>query len=79
MPTDPAQGFPRTPDQRTADRLAAIERELGELRRAAVVQVGAGAPSVPAANLRNGTPYIDQTANRLYYVVNGAWRYVALT
>ena len=80
MSIDPAQGFATNDRARGAERFAELERRLARLESSnPVVQSGAGAPTAAAATLRTGTPYIDVTNNRLYYVVAGAWRYVALT
>lgn len=80
MPIDPAQGIPTTPERRTAERLAELERDVRRLGSAnPTVQSGQGPPTIAAAGLRTGTSYIDETNNRIYYVVAGNWRYAALT
>lgn len=84
MALNPAQPLAMTPEARVADRLAALERELAEVRRAgAPVSVGDGAPGSDPNTLREGTRYIDRTNRRLYFVVGvapaSAWRYTALT
>lgn len=83
MPVDPAAPFPVGDDanaRRTAERLAGLERRMGALEAGnPIVQSGSGAPTTDPATLRTGTPYIDTLNARLYYVVSGAWRWVALT
>jgi hypothetical protein len=84
MRLDPAQPLPATPEARTGERLAALERELAELRRGnAAIAVGDGPPGSDPNALREGTRYIDRTNRRLYLVVGvapaSAWRYTALT
>lgn len=76
MPIDPAQGIPLDPAQRSADRMAELERRVGRLEGSPTIQAAGGAPTTAP---RDGTPYVDTTAVRLYLRVNGAWRYVALT
>lgn len=81
---DPARPEPATPEARAAGRLTALERRVGALESAVpTVMVGAGAPTADPNTLREGTPYIDRTALRKYYVVGVApaavWRWVALT
>lgn len=79
MPVDPAQGFPTTPEARTADAIADLRRRVQRLEGSnPSTQSGAGAPTASAAGLRTGTAYIDTSTNRLYYVVAGAWKFVAL-
>lgn len=82
MPIDPLNGRPTDPEQRTADRLAELERRVRRLEGAnpsPAVTVGSGAPTASAANLAEGTRYIDRAGTgRLYFVVAGAWRSVAL-
>lgn len=84
MALDPAQPIATTPEARTAERLASLERELAELRRGGVpTTVGDGPPASDPNTLREATRYIDRTNRRLYYVVGvapaSAWRYTGLT
>lgn len=83
MPLDPARPEKLTPEDRRADDVADLSRRVGAQERATPrVQVGAGAPSADPNTLREGTPYIDRTASRLYYVVGvapaAAWKSTAL-
>ncbi len=77
MPIDPAQGFGLTPEQRMAERLAALERRIAALENGApTIQAGTGAPT---SSPRDGTAYIDTAANTLYIRSGGAWRSEILT
>lgn len=83
MAHDPAidLGAGAPPEQRQALRIAALERRIRALERSNTPNVltGTGAPTVLASTLTNGTRYIDLAGTgRLYFVVAGAWRSVAL-
>lgn len=80
MGLDPAAGFPLDADARRADKMAELERRIRRLEGGNPrISSGAGAPTADAATLRTGTAYIDTNGTgRLYYVVAGAWRSVAL-
>lgn len=78
--------FPTRTVQQAASAIADLAKRVAALEKAPTVQVGSGAPTVAATSLRQGTPYIDRTNLRLYYVVGNAtdnsanvWRYTALT
>lgn len=79
MPIDPAIVTTDETEKR-AGQLADLDRRLRNLERGqSTIQVANGAPSASAATLREGTPYVDRTNNRLYVVVNATWKSVALT
>lgn len=90
MAHDPELGFPLTPAGAQASTASELDKRVRRLENAAErIQVMSGAPSAPAQDptgLREGTPVIDRTNRRLYFVVgdgvdpaNNVWRYVALT
>jgi hypothetical protein len=54
-------------------RCADLQRQINDLRAAANVQTGSGAPTQPA---RDGTQYVDTTNLRLYIRANGNWRWL---
>lgn len=56
-------------------QLADQQRQINDLRAAASVQVGSGAPTQPA---RDGTLYIDTTNSRLYARSAGVWKSVVI-
>jgi hypothetical protein len=78
MPLDPARGFPMSPDQKQADKLAELERRVAALERAPNIQVVSGTPT-PTQTPREGTPVLDKAGNRVGYWLNGAWKWVGLT
>lgn len=79
MPLDPAL-IATDPAAKAAGQIADLERRLRNLERGqATIQTGDGAPTVSAATMRDGTPYLDETNSRLYVVVNSVWKYAALT
>lgn len=55
--------------------LADQAQRISALERSATVQAGAGAPTQPA---RDGTLYIDTTANRIYARTLGVWKSVVI-
>lgn len=75
---DVAEAAISDPVQRLEAKVAALDRKIESLRNQPV-QVGSGPPAADAATLAEGTPYLDRTNLRRYYVVAGAWRYTALT
>lgn len=75
MPLDPRL-IPDTPDKRQAARIADLERRVGKVERSPRIQFGAGPPTQA---VREATPYVDTTANRLYVRTGGAWKSSALT
>lgn len=82
MPLDPRATESNEPGVRAAARSGDLERRVASLERALLVlgpAIGNGAPTTDPTTLRETTPYIDRTNRRLYYVVAGAWRWVALT
>lgn len=79
MAIDPARPESLEPGARAADELADLRRRVRALESAPTIRSGNGAPAISAANLREGTPYLDNVNNRLYIVVAGVWRYVTLT
>jgi hypothetical protein len=76
VPIDPTTPAPATPAGRTAAKLADLERRLAALERGVpTIQTGTGAPT---SSPRDGTPYADVAAPRLYLRVNGAWKSTVL-
>lgn len=66
-------------EQQLRAKIRELERRVDELKRTPKVMVGSGAPSASPGSLREGTVYIDNSGTgRVYYVVAGAWRSVAL-
>lgn len=77
MPIDPAAPFATTQEEKTAATLADLRRRLEALEHGhPTIQVGTGAPT---STPRDGAPYVDAAAPRLYLRVAGAWRYTTLT
>lgn len=77
-PIDPVI-VPMTTDERTEDRIRALDRRIAQLERAPVVQYGS--PN-PTGAPRDGTLYA-QPADvvpdpRLWVRIAGIWRYVEL-
>jgi hypothetical protein len=68
MALDPAL-FATTPDGRKREKVEDVDRRVSNLETSPTVRVGSGAPSTAATSLRAGTPYIDYTNSRLYFVV----------
>lgn len=77
MSLDPAQPFATTPDGRTAERLAQLERRVRALE--------SGMPTIqtfngtPTATVRDGTPGCQQDGPKFWLRVNGVWRFTTLT
>lgn len=82
MALDPREDVRRTgqsSERQLAAQVRDLERAVAELKRMPKVMVGAGAPSISAGSLREGTVYIDNTGTgRAYWVVAGAWRSIGL-
>lgn len=83
---DPAAPIPQTSDQRKDQKIAALERQIAELRAGGRPAVGNGAPTVDPTKVPEGAEYIDRTNRRKYYVVGDGtttashvWRYATLT
>lgn len=78
MPIDPATGFPTTAEDRTAGKLADLERRVKNLERARpTIQTGSAAPT---GTPREGTPYGRATGTGEFWLyIGGTWRKVALT
>lgn len=79
MGIDPAAPDPQTPEARAAEQIAALRRRISDLERTPTFMVGDGPPTIPAADVREGTPYVDRTNNRLFIRVGAGWRYTNLT
>jgi hypothetical protein len=75
MPLDPRL-IADTPEKRSAERIAELERRVGAVERTPRIQFGEGAPTQA---VRDGTQFVDKAANRLYVRSNGAWKSAALT
>lgn len=75
---DPNAPIPTTPTARVATKLAELDRRLRNLERAnpttPQVESVTGLPLGPT-----GSAMLERTTRRLYYVVDGALHYVALT
>lgn len=75
MPTDPRQPPPMTTTERGFDQLTQVARRVSALeRRGSRVPVGSGLPPESAADVPEGSSYIDRDGLRVYYVVSGVWR-----
>lgn len=77
MPIDPAAPLAMTPEARTVERLADLERRLSELERGTVAPTSTAAPAgIGREGYLRGQ---DTGTGRLWLYVGGAWRFVALT